>query len=107
MVRLYYEPAHYNEAMPAYHLKVELFTALTRSEGPLTKSSCFLGDPPPDPLFLASLGALSLVELPSLEGLGSLLSGLRMDPPHASVYLRPQTSYGAKRYTRQTKAGAT
>jgi hypothetical protein len=35
----------------------------TRSEGPVNKSSCFLGDPPPDPRFLASLGALSLVEL--------------------------------------------
>ena len=27
------------------------------------KSLCFLGDPPPDPRFLASLGALSLVKL--------------------------------------------
>jgi hypothetical protein len=31
--------------------------------GPVSKSSYFLGDPPPDPRFLASLGALSLVEL--------------------------------------------
>jgi hypothetical protein len=30
--------------------------------GPVSKSSYFLGDPPPDPRFLASLGALSLVE---------------------------------------------
>jgi hypothetical protein len=34
-----------------------------RSEGPVSKSSYFLGDPPPDPRFLASLGALSLVDL--------------------------------------------
>jgi hypothetical protein len=27
----------------------------------VSKSSCFLGDPPPDPRFLASLGALSVV----------------------------------------------
>jgi hypothetical protein len=31
--------------------------------GHVSKSSYFLGDPPPDPRFLASLGALSLVEL--------------------------------------------
>jgi hypothetical protein len=30
---------------------------------PSSKSSCVLGDSPPDPLFLASLGALSLVKL--------------------------------------------
>jgi hypothetical protein len=35
----------------------------SRSEGPVSKSSCFLGDPPPDPRFLASLGAMSSVEL--------------------------------------------
>jgi hypothetical protein len=29
----------------------------------VSKSSYFLGDPPPDPRFLASLGALSLAEL--------------------------------------------
>jgi hypothetical protein len=34
-----------------------------RSDGPVNQSSYFLGDPPPDPRFLASLGALSLVEL--------------------------------------------
>ena len=34
-----------------------------RFEGPVGKSSYFLGDPPPDPRFLASLGALSSVEL--------------------------------------------
>jgi hypothetical protein len=33
------------------------------SEGLVSKSSCFLGDPPPDPRFLASLGALSPVKL--------------------------------------------
>ena len=33
----------------------------SRSEGPVSKSSYFLGDPPPDPRFLASLGALSMV----------------------------------------------
>jgi hypothetical protein len=32
-------------------------------EGPVSKSSYFLGDPPPDPRFLASLGTLSPVEL--------------------------------------------
>ena len=45
---------------------MELITALADHPGPkdlLSKSSCFLGDPPPDPRFLASLGALSLVEL--------------------------------------------
>jgi hypothetical protein len=35
----------------------------SRSEGPASKSSYVLGDPPPDPRFLASLGSLSLVEL--------------------------------------------
>ena len=33
-----------------------------RSEERVSKSSYFLGDPPPDPRFLASLGVLSLVE---------------------------------------------
>jgi hypothetical protein len=36
---------------------------MVRSEGPGGGSSEFLGDPPPDPRFLASLGALSLIEL--------------------------------------------
>ena len=31
--------------------------------GPASKSSYFQGDPPPDPRFLASLGALSLAQL--------------------------------------------
>jgi hypothetical protein len=31
-------------------------------DGPVTESSYFLGDPPPDPRFLASLGALSLAQ---------------------------------------------
>jgi hypothetical protein len=30
----------------------------SRAEGPVSKSWCFLGDPAPDPRFLASLGAL-------------------------------------------------
>jgi hypothetical protein len=34
-----------------------------RSKRPVGGSSDFLGDPPPDPRFLASLGALSLAEL--------------------------------------------
>jgi hypothetical protein len=34
------------------------------SFGPVSKSSYFLGDPPPDPRFLTSLGALLWVELP-------------------------------------------
>jgi len=34
----------------------------------VSKSSYFLGDPPPDPRFLASLGGLSLVELPWSRG---------------------------------------
>ena len=33
------------------------------SEGPAGGSSDFLGDPPPNPRFLASLGALSWAEL--------------------------------------------
>jgi hypothetical protein len=33
----------------------------------VSKSSYFLGDPPPDPRFLASLGVLSLVDLPFME----------------------------------------
>jgi hypothetical protein len=33
------------------------------TEGPVSKSSCFLGDPPPDPRFLASLDTLWSVEL--------------------------------------------
>jgi hypothetical protein len=37
--------------------------AITRSEGPVSKLSYFLGDPTPDPRFLASLGTLSPVEL--------------------------------------------
>jgi hypothetical protein len=36
---------------------------LDSSKGPAGGSSDFLGDPPPDPRFLASLGALSCVEL--------------------------------------------
>jgi hypothetical protein len=40
----------------------------SRSEGPVGKSSYFPGDPPPDPRFLASLGALSLVELGHCSG---------------------------------------
>ena len=36
---------------------------LSRSDGPVGESSYFLGDPPPDPRFLASLGALSLAQL--------------------------------------------
>jgi hypothetical protein len=40
------------------------FTNITnKPEAPVSRSSCFLGDPPPDPRFLASLGALSLLEL--------------------------------------------
>jgi hypothetical protein len=39
---------------------------VTRSEGPVGKSSDFLGDPPPDPRCLASLGGLSWVELHGL-----------------------------------------
>jgi hypothetical protein len=35
--------------------------AITRSEGPVSKLSYFLGDPPPYPRFLASLGALPSV----------------------------------------------
>jgi hypothetical protein len=34
----------------------------SRAEGPASKSSYFLGDPPPDPRFLASLGTLPPVE---------------------------------------------
>jgi hypothetical protein len=34
----------------------------------VSKSSYFLGDPPPDPRFLASLGTLSLVELDLCSG---------------------------------------
>jgi hypothetical protein len=36
---------------------------MVRSERRDGGSSDFLGDPPPDPRFLASLGALSLIEL--------------------------------------------
>jgi hypothetical protein len=36
---------------------------LDRSKGPVCGSSDFLGDPPPDPRFLASLGALSWADL--------------------------------------------
>ena len=36
---------------------------LGKSKGPAGGSSDFLGDPPPDPRFLASLGAQSRVEL--------------------------------------------
>jgi hypothetical protein len=36
---------------------------MDRSEGPGGGSSDFLGDPPPDPRFLASIGALFLAEL--------------------------------------------
>jgi hypothetical protein len=42
------------------------FNDVTRYEGPgesVSKSSCFLGDPPPDPRFLASLRMLSLAQL--------------------------------------------
>jgi hypothetical protein len=38
------------------------------ADGPVSKSSCFLGDPPPDPRFLASLGALSLLHLRNYLG---------------------------------------
>jgi hypothetical protein len=48
-------------------LRIESLQLISRSEGPVSKSSYFLGDPPPDPRFLASLGALSLVELPFME----------------------------------------
>jgi hypothetical protein len=54
--------------------------AITRSEGPVSKSSYFLGDPPPDPHFLASLGAL-----PSATGYNHTKArtkrGLGEDPP--------------------------
>jgi hypothetical protein len=51
-----------------YHYNLYRENARTsRSEGPVNKSSYFLGDPPPDPRFLASLGELSLVELPFME----------------------------------------
>jgi hypothetical protein len=39
------------------------FTEHPGPKGLLVSSSYFLGDPPPDPRFLASLGGLSLVEL--------------------------------------------
>jgi hypothetical protein len=38
-----------------------------RNIGPVSEPSYFLGDPPPDPRFLASLGALSLGELPFVD----------------------------------------
>ena len=38
------------------------FELAYRSEGSVSKSSHFLGDPPPDPRFLASLAALSLLD---------------------------------------------
>jgi hypothetical protein len=44
----------------------------TQAEGPVSKSSYFLGDPPPDPRFLASLGALQI---------GTLSSFFLGDPP--------------------------
>jgi hypothetical protein len=51
------------EANGAYHGSVlEILTGWTGLGG-VSKSSSFLGDPPPDPRFLASLGELSLVEL--------------------------------------------
>jgi hypothetical protein len=40
-----------------------------------SKPSYFLGDPPPDPRFLASLGALSLVELDHHSVLEMLTDG--------------------------------
>jgi hypothetical protein len=43
----------------AEHSTVRQNWCLDRSEGPAGESSDFLGDPPPDPRFLASLGALS------------------------------------------------
>jgi hypothetical protein len=46
--------------LSCFDLKVNL---LATAGHKLVKSSYFLGDPPPDPRFLASLGALSLVDL--------------------------------------------
>jgi hypothetical protein len=40
-----------------------LLNRMVRCKGPGSGSSDYLGDPPPDPSFLASLGALSLIEL--------------------------------------------
>jgi hypothetical protein len=54
--------------MPQYFPLIYL-TRASRSEGSVSKSSYFLGDPPPDPRFLAALGALSPVEPPFMERL--------------------------------------
>ena len=48
--------------MQIYELQYRVVGVGVRSEGPASKSSYFLGDPPPDPRFLASLGALSLAQ---------------------------------------------
>jgi hypothetical protein len=55
----------------------------SRSEGPFSKSSYFLGDPPPDPRILASLGSLSLIVLDHCFVVGLFLfrqRGPRMSP---------------------------
>jgi hypothetical protein len=52
---------------------------LGRSEGPVGGTSDFLGYPPPDPRFLASLGALSWVELIYLRGLRTRMFSLACD----------------------------
>jgi hypothetical protein len=67
--------------------------------GPVSKSSYFLGDPPPDPRFLASLGALSLVELDNCSVLEILTgaTGPKEPATMSSWYKLPVTAHRAKR----------
>jgi hypothetical protein len=53
----------------------------------LVRSSAFLGDPPPDPRFLASLGALSWVELHHCCVVGLFIVFGQLGPSYASMSL--------------------
>jgi len=93
------------------------FVSLGKSEAPVGGTSLFLGDPPPDPRFLASLGVLSLgyssitvwTEHPRSEAPVSKSAlpttarrakredgGLGEDPPGSPMsHLHPRGSLGA------------
>ena len=65
-----------------------------RSDGPVSASSYFLGDPPPDPRFLASLGALSVAQSPQDEGKRRCMHGrsfFEMDDPSYQLSLLRET----------------
>jgi hypothetical protein len=47
----------------------------------VNKSSCLLGDPPPDPRFLASLGALTLVKLTTFRSVRRCSHLPSFEPP--------------------------